>query len=203
MTIHLFPDAARELAAIGAFAAARGWVPATSGNFSKRLDARHFAITRSGIDKGSIREEDVIAVNLDEPLPRGVSAETPLHAARYRNDPSTWAILHVHALAATVLSRAAASAGALRLEGYEMHKALNGFTTHESTLELPVFPNDQDTAALAERIEAALGARPAVPGYLLAGHGLYTWGSTMGEARRHLEGLGFLLDCALEERRLK
>ena len=37
---------------------------------------------------------------------------------------------------------------------------------------------------------------------LLAGHGLYAWGRTMEEAKRHLEGIEFLLACALEERRL-
>jgi methylthioribulose-1-phosphate dehydratase len=38
---------------------------------------------------------------------------------------------------------------------------------------------------------------------LLAGHGLYAWGATMADARRHLEGLEFLLACTLEERRLQ
>jgi methylthioribulose-1-phosphate dehydratase len=42
-----------------------------------------------------------------------------------------------------------------------------------------------------------------VPGYLLAGHGLYAWGATMSEARRHVEGLEFLLAATMEERRLQ
>jgi methylthioribulose-1-phosphate dehydratase len=192
-----------EIAATGAFAAARGWVPATSGNFSCRVDERSFAITRSAVEKGAIGAEDVILVALDEPLPAGVSAEAPLHAARYASDSSIGAVAHMHSVAATVLSRAEAAAGVLRLEGYEMHKALVGFTTHESTLALPIFANDQDTRALAARIESTLGPRPGVPGYLLAGHGLYTWGLTMADARRHLEGLEFLLTCELEERRLR
>jgi methylthioribulose-1-phosphate dehydratase len=206
MTTHLpiLPSAVvEEIAAMGAFAAARGWVPATSGNFSRRVDERHFAITRSGADKGAIGPADVILVALGEPLPAGVSAEAPLHAARYRRDPAVGAVVHVHSIPSTVLSRAETQSGSLRLEGFEMHKALDGFTTHESTLALPVFANDQDTRALADRIENALEAKPGVPGYLLAGHGLYTWGRTMGAARRHLEGLEFLLACELEERRLR
>ncbi len=206
MTLHLpaIPsDVAVDIAAIGRFASLRGWVPATSGNFSRRIDDRHAAITRSGIDKGAIGANDLIVVDLNGPLPGGVSAETPLHVERYRRDPAIGAIVHVHSVAATVLSRADASQGFVRLDGFEMHKALAGITTHESTVSLPVFANDQDTQALAARIEERLGGNATVPAYLLAGHGLYVWGATMAEAQRHLEGIEFLLQCALEERRLQ
>ncbi len=206
MALHLLTvprDVANEIAAIGRLAAARGWVPATSGNFSRRIDERHIAITRSGIDKGAIEADDVVALALDAPLPGGVSAETPLHLARYRADSTIGAIGHVHSLAATVLSRADAAHGYIEMHGFEMQKALDGCVTHESTLRIPVFANDQDTAALAQRIEVELATLPAVPGYLLAGHGLYAWGSTMNDARRHLEGIEFLLGCVLEERRLQ
>ncbi|MGC2128853.1 MAG: methylthioribulose 1-phosphate dehydratase [Candidatus Aquilonibacter sp.] len=197
------PKVAADLAAIGRFAAARGWVPATSGNFSCRIDAAHAAVTRSGIDKGHIRPEDLVVVSLDGEPPAGVSAETPLHVARYRRDADVGAIVHVHTVAATVLSRADAARGFVELEGFEMHKSLRGVTTHESTLHLPIFANDQDTSRLADRIESSLAAESPVPGYLLAGHGLYAWGATMADAQRHLEGLEFLLQCSLEERRLR
>lgn len=203
LDVAIPPDIAAAIADAGRFAAARGWVPATSGNFSARLDAASAAITRSGIDKGNIAPKDLIAIALDRPLPAGVSAETPLHVARYRRDAQIGAILHVHTVAATVLSRVDESRGYVELEGFEMHKSLHGITTHESVVRLPVFGNDQETAALAERIEERLEAAPGVPGYLLAGHGLYAWGATMADARRHLEGLEFLLQCALEERRLR
>jgi len=194
---------ALDLAGIGRFVSARGWVPATSGNFSCRIDAAHAAVTRSGVDKGNIGPADVIAVPLTGALPAGVSAETPLHVARYRHDPGTGAIVHVHTVAATVLSRRDSSQGYVALEGFEMHKSLRGVTTHEGTVRLPIFANDQDTERLAERIESVIGAEPVVPGYLLSGHGLYAWGATMADAQRHLEGLEFLLQCSLEERRLR
>jgi methylthioribulose-1-phosphate dehydratase len=190
------------IADAGRFASARGWVPATGGNFSARIDGAHAAITRSGIDKGAIGARDVVAVAIAEPAPAGVSAETPLHLARYRADRAVCAVLHVHTVAATVLSRADAARGYVELAGFEMQKSLRGITTHESVVRLPVFANDQDTAGLAERIETLLEP-DAVPGYLLAGHGLYAWGASMTDARRHLEGLEFLLQCALEERRLR
>lgn len=191
-----------EIAAFGRLAASRGWVPATSGNFSRRLDARHAVVTRSGIDKGAIGAGDVAVVAIDEPVPPGMSAETPLHLARYRGDAAVGAIFHVHTVASTVLSRLDEARGLVRTDGYEMHKAI-GLRTHESAVEIPVFANDQDTERLAAAIEARLGRDGAVPGFLLAGHGLYAWGASAADARRHVEGLEFLLACHLEERRLR
>jgi len=191
-----------EIAAFGRFAALRGWVPATSGNFSRRIDAAHAAVTRSGIDKGAIGPGDVAVLAIAEPVPAGMSAETPLHLARYRTDPAVGAIFHVHTVASTVLSRLDERAGAVRTDGFEMHKAI-GLRTHESAVEIPVFANDQDTERLAAEVERRLGRAAAVPGFLLAGHGLYAWGATAADARRHVEGLEFLLACHLEERRLR
>lgn len=202
LQVHIDAGTVGELIDLGRFAADRGWVPATSGNFSRRLDAGHIAVTRSGKDKGALTAADFAIVALDEPLPPGVSAETPLHVARYRSDQAVGAVAHVHSLAATVLSRAEETNGAVELNGFEMHKALEGFTTHESTLRIPIFANAQDTVELARRIENALGSAP-VPGYLLAGHGLYAWGATVDDARRHVEAFDFLLRCALEERRIR
>ena len=195
-------SAYEEIAAFGRFAAARGWVPATAGNFSHRLDAATALVTRSGIDKGAIGPGDVAAVPLAGPIPGGMSAETPLHLARYRFGAGVGAVVHVHTVAATVLSRAAEAAGELRLSGFEMQKAFAGIATHAGEVVVPVFANDQDTAALAERIEARLGSMAAVPGYLLSGHGVYAWGATMVDARRHLEAFEFLFACLIEERRL-
>ena len=197
----LFPEAAEEIAEIGRFASERGWAPATAGNFSRRLDEKHAVVTRSGADKGALRPQDMIVVAIYEPAPKGVSAETPLHLARYRASSDVGAVIHVHTIAGTVLSRLQVVKGELRLYGYEMHKALD-FTTHESELVIPVFENMQDTMELARRVEERLAAASSVPGYLLAGHGLYAWGATMAAAKRHLEALEFLLSCELEERRL-
>jgi methylthioribulose-1-phosphate dehydratase len=202
-TVAVDPQAVETLAAFGRFAAARGWLAATSGNFSCRLDAGHALVTRSGVDKGAIGAADVAVVPLAGAIPPGMSAETPLHLARYRAVPVVGAVVHVHTIAATVLSRADVASGCVRFSGFEMQKALAGIATHADVVDLPVFANDQDTVALAATIEARLNGDAPVPGYLLAGHGLYAWGATMADARRHLEGLEFLLACTLEERRLQ
>ncbi len=198
------PDLAeRTLLALATRCHARGWARATSGNFSVRLDERHFVITKSGRDKGALSAADLIAVDLDgAPLGEGrPSAETPLHAQIYRRRAEIRAVVHTHSVAATVLSKAFASEGYVVVSGYEMQKAIARVTTHEAAIRLPIFPNDQDVPRLAELIDSELGGDERVHGYLLEGHGLYTWGQCAREAARHVEAIEFLLECILHRRR--
>lgn len=179
------------LIAFGRRASQRGWVAATSGNFSCRLEDDRVALTRSGRDKGALVPDDFVITSIGA-LPPDASAEAPLHVARYDEDPEVRAVLHVHSRAATVASRR--FSGHVVLEGWEMQKALAGVTTHEARLELPIYPNSQDISALV----AIARPRTDVPGFLLAGHGLYAWGRSVEEASRHVEALDFLLACILD-----
>lgn len=184
--------------------AERGWTPATSSNFSERLDARHVAITVSGRDKGRLVAGDIMVVDLDgNPVATSQksSAETLLHTQLYKRFAGIGCVLHTHSVNQTVASRLFAREGAIRLEGYELLKAFDGNTTHETRLDLPVLPNSQDMPELAAQVEALLDAG-RLWGYLIEGHGLYAWGRDMAEARRHLEAFEFLLACELEMRRL-
>lgn len=81
-----------------------------------------------------------------------------------------------------------------------MLKVFEGQTTHETTVPVPLFDNDQDIARLATVVAPAFGAMPA--GYIIRGHGVYVWGKDMPTALARLEGLEFLLACALERRKL-
>lgn len=193
-----------ELIRAGRFFFERGWVPATAGNFSARLDARHVAITVSGRHKGELGAEDFLVVDLDGQVRsegKKPSAELPLHLQLYRRDEAVGAVLHTHSLSATVLSRL--QRDVLVLEGYEVSKALRGIGTHEARVELPIFLNDQDVPRLAARVQAHQAGHPELHGYLIAGHGLYTWGRSVEEACRHVEAFEFLLACEIELRRLQ
>ena len=46
--------AAQELVEIGRLLSARGWVPATAGNFSRRVDPERIAITASEIGRAHV-----------------------------------------------------------------------------------------------------------------------------------------------------
>lgn len=187
----------------GRRAAARGWVPATSGNFSARIDENTIAITRSGTDKGALARSDILVVDLDAPDARA-SAEAPLHYALYRSLPALAAVNHVHSPAASVLSRNLPE-GALTLEGWELQKAFAGVRSHETVVEVPVFRNDQDTVRLAAAASARLAEAgknaTLAPGYLIGGHGLYAWGNSPAEAWRHTEALETLLSYQLSHER--
>ena len=182
-----------------------GWTPATSSNFSCRLDDRHAAITVSGLDKGRLTEADIMVVDFDgnavgsEHRP---SAETLLHVQLYKRFAEIGCVLHTHSLAQTVASRLYAGAGHVHLEGYELLKAFTGNATHETKIDIPVLPNAQDMHTLAAQVDALLD-QTRMWGYLIDGHGLYAWGRDMVEARRHLDAFEFLLECELEFRKLR
>ena len=181
-----------------------GWTPATSSNFSHRLDDRHAAITVSGRDKGRLVEDDIMVVDFDGQAvgrPLRPSAETLLHTQLYRRFPDIGCVLHTHSPVQTVASRLYAGAGHVRLAGYELLKAFHGNSTHEAAVDVPVFPNTQDMDVLAAQVDALLD-RQAMWGYLIDGHGLYAWGRDMAQARRHLEAFEFLFACELELRKL-
>lgn len=193
------------IARIGSELAARGWTPATSSNFSMRLDADTIAVTVSGRDKGALTAADVMAVALDgKPLDPALhpSAETALHLQVYRRESGAGAVLHTHSRNQTVASRLFAPQGAITLRGWELQKAITGYTTHADELVVPVFPNSQAMPDIEARVDAWLDAGKPLHAYLIEGHGLYTWGSSLAEAKRHLEALEFLLACELDLKRL-
>ncbi|MCR4456476.1 MULTISPECIES: methylthioribulose 1-phosphate dehydratase [unclassified Pseudescherichia] len=184
---------------------AKGWAPATGGNMSVRENADWCWLSESGKDKGSLTVDDFLQVEIATdraPSGRKPSAETGLHTLIYRLYPEANAVLHVHTVNATVLSRVEKLA-MLKLTGYEMQKSLSGQTSHLDTVSIPLFDNDQDIPALARRIEIYARQTPLNYGFLLRGHGLTCWGRSVAEARRHLEGLEFLFECEMQRRLLE
>ncbi|OON36466.1 methylthioribulose-1-phosphate dehydratase [Izhakiella australiensis] len=184
---------------------AKGWAPATGGNMSLRQEGRYCLLSESGKDKGALTADDFIQVEIASnhvPSGRKPSAETGLHTLIYRLYPEAGAILHTHSVNATVLSRVEKRA-AILLQGYEMQKTLREQQSHLDTVAIPLFDNDQDISALAQRIEFFASETPIKWGFLLRGHGLTCWGRDVAEAKRHLEGLEFLFQCELQRRQLE
>jgi len=194
----------------------RGWAPATSSNFSVRLNQEHCAITVSGVDKGRLCLKDVMRVDfsgqavdddsdlLNSSGRKKPSAETLLHTQLYRRDTSIGAILHTHSLTATLISMSdAGRVDSLVLDGLELLKAFTGTVSHLDALRIPIFDNSQDIAALARKVDAAMDQRGTGHVYLIRGHGIYTWGRDMNEAMRHLEAVEYLLEYSWRSRKEK
>lgn len=201
-----FATCAQQIADAGRGFSARGWTPATSSNFSMRIDDAHVAVTVSGRDKGLLTSNDVMVVDLNgEPVAttQRPSAETLLHTQLYKRWPSVGAVLHTHSMTQTLASKLWAPDGRICLAEYELLKAFAGVQTHASTLVVPVFANTQDMPALVEEIESHLAREPITHGYLIEGHGIYTWGVSMADAKRHLDAFEFILRCEIELRKLR
>jgi methylthioribulose-1-phosphate dehydratase len=202
-----FEAIAQSLVEAGRFLAGQGWAPATSGNYSARLVDGTVAITVSGRDKGQLTPADIMVVDAaGHPLSpdKRSSAETLLHTSLYQAYPAVGAVLHTHSIDCVSLSRWLLGRGhdTLRLTNYELLKALPGITTHDGEVALPVVPNSQDMVRLSETVLSRLGALPEPVGYLIAGHGLYSWGGTVPQARMATEALEVLVSCTLQEVRL-
>jgi methylthioribulose-1-phosphate dehydratase len=186
-----------EIIEAGRFLYARGWSPATSSNYSTRLSASQALLTVSGKHKGQLGPDDVLATDLAgnslEPGKKP-SAETLLHTQLYSWRPEIGAVLHTHSVNATVLSRLTPG-DSIEFEDYELQKAFSGVSTHESRVLVPIFDNDQDIARLAAKVQPWLEAHPDCVGYLIRGHGLYTWGARMSDALRQIEAFEFCLNA--------
>ena len=198
-------DAVEAIVASGRRLDARGLAPATSGNYSVRVDAGRIAVTVSGRHKGRLTRDDVMLVDergsaLENKKP---SAETGLHTLVYELFPEANAVLHVHSVPVVTLTRHLPAAAEIVLRDYEMLKAFPGITTHDTAVGIPIFANSQNIPALAQEVRKRLQAAAPVPAYLIRGHGAYGWGKDMEEAERVIEALEHLLSCEIEAIRLR
>jgi methylthioribulose-1-phosphate dehydratase len=201
-----FQDLAVKLADVGRHCYERGWALGTSGNFSAvvRKEPLTLAITTSGVDKGLLESSHVVEIDEQRHVLRGSgtpSAEATLHLAIVRSR-GAGAVLHTHSVWSTILSEAATDGG-LVIDGYEMLKGLDGVRTHQHRERLPVIENTQDWIAAAPGIETMLREHPEAHGFLIRGHGLYTWGKDLAAAKRQIEILEFLFEVMGRKRGTK
>jgi len=179
--------------------AARGWCSGTGGNFSvvTGRDPLRLLVTRSGADKERLSRGDLVPVTEHgAPACAGTaapSAEAPLHATLAVR-AGAGAVAHTHSVWGTLLSRQFEARGGLCLSGYEMQKGIAGRTAPAGDLFVPVLANSQDVTRLCAAFTVALARHPELAGLLVAGHGLYAWGRTPEDARRHAEVFEFLFE---------
>jgi methylthioribulose-1-phosphate dehydratase len=181
----------------------KGWSPATSTNYSVRSsNPAEYIISRSGVDKSKFVLEDLILIN-----PKGEvlapfnipgsksSAETEIHTHIYNKYHNVNCILHTHSVLGTVLSLAHLKNKFLRFEGFEIQKGLEGNMTHELESIIPIVPNSQVMGDILKNMDQHFTEKPSIHGFLIAGHGLYTWGKDIATAKRHIETYEFLFEC--------
>ncbi|HEX5874542.1 MAG TPA: methylthioribulose 1-phosphate dehydratase [Pyrinomonadaceae bacterium] len=194
-----FEEMAAEIAAVAKGFHARGWLLGTSGNLSAvvQREPLRLLMSPSGVDKGELKPEQLLAIDEEARIVSDYAAkpsdESLLHI-RIVKERGAGAVLHTHSVWNNILSDLHASAGGVTIEGYEMLKGLQGVKTHEHSEWLPIIENSQDMPELANIVGKTLNDHKAAHGFLLLRHGLYSWGDTLAQAKRHVEILEFLLE---------
>jgi methylthioribulose-1-phosphate dehydratase len=194
-----FSELESGLASIAKSFHGRGWLLGTSGNLSAvvQREPLRLAMSPSGVDKGELTPDRMLMIDENaQPLSpqSGKPSDESLLHIRIVKERGAGAVLHTHSVWNNILSDLYASEGGVTIAGYEMLKGLQGVRSHEHSEWLPIIDNSQNMPELAEAIAQTLSEHQSAHGFLLRRHGLYSWGETLAQAKRHIEILEFLLE---------
>ena len=180
-----------------------GWLSATSGNMSCRTADETIAITATGSHLRSLSTDDFIDVDLDGNADDGgePSGDVDVHAALYRQLDEAGAVYHVHHLEAALCSDRDEPRGFTHFHELTMLYALGVDSQgDEPTLDIPIVDVSYDIDEMVEAVTDRVGGDepPKAPCLNVKNHGLYVWGETPEEARRHVEACAYLFEYSWE-----
>lgn len=121
-------DKRREIIDTGIGLLEEKLVARTWGNISARIDADNYLITPSGLDYTSMREEDIVSVNIKTGEYTGInrpSGEKGVHSAAYEVFDDVNFVVHTHQTYATAVS----------LAGFDSLEATAGSTAGSELFE--------------------------------------------------------------------
>jgi L-fuculose-phosphate aldolase len=167
----------REICKVGRWMYRQGFVVASEGNLSVKLDAYRILVTPAGVCKGRLLPHELIVTDLQGSVVAGSgqpSSELQMHLLCYRLRPLVRAVCHAHPPTAT------------------------GFAATGRALEEAVLP---EVVSVLGKIplapygtpgtrELCAGLEPLVPSYdaiLLENHGVVTCGEDLVTAYQHME----------------
>lgn len=181
-----------DLVRFGQMLHAQGFVAATDGNLSVRLDSSRIMVTPSGFSKGMLQPEDMVIVDLQGKKLRGTtdpSSETTMHLTIYRMRPDVGAVVHAHPCTATGF----ASAGI----------ALDEPLCSEVVVTLgsvPLAPYaTTGTAELSKSLQPFIADHNAI---LMANHGVVTYGADLHQAYMRMEAVEHYAKVVLAARQI-
>jgi L-fuculose-phosphate aldolase len=170
----------------------RGFIAATDGNISARLDETRLLITPTCMCKGMMSEDDLVIVDMNGRKLEGVrntSSEVAMHLLIYRIRPDIRGIVHAHPPTATGF----AAAGI----------ALDQPLISEIVLTLGAVPLAPYGCPGTEELSETL--RPFVPEHdaiLMANHGVVAYADELERAFMHMETVEHLAKISLVTRTL-
>ncbi len=177
----------RDICTVGRWVHARGFVAATDGNISVRLDPRRILTSPTASSKGMMTPDDLVITD-----PQGVkisgrrnaSSELAMHLLIYKRRPDVNAVCHAHPVTATGYAAA----------GLPLNKAL----VSEVVLALGCIPVAKYGTPGTPELTRAL--EPLVPNYdaiLMANHGVVTYGQDLLTAFFRMETVEHFARVAL------
>lgn len=179
----------------------RGWCHGNCSNIGLVVsnEPLQLLITARNRDRSQLTNVDFVLVDTEGHSMFGEQALLPLQARLYSllaEQTSAQCILHTHSVSTHFLSVRLAALGGLLIEGSQVLTALDGITSHEHTLWVPILENSKEVSALADQVRSALqNASKPLHGLIIQQNGLLTWGHNAAEAIRHAESLEFMIEC--------
>ena len=168
----------------------RGFVAATDGNLSVRLDSRHLLVTPTCMSKGMMRAGDMVIVDMEGNRvagKRNVSSEIGMHLLIYRLRPDVQGIVHAHPPTATGFAAS----------GFDLNRPL----VCEVVVGLGSIPlaryGTPGTPELTEALDPLIPHHDAI---LMANHGVVTFGSSLENAYMKMETVEHIARIALVAR---
>lgn len=156
-----------------------GFVAAYDGNVSYRTINNTIMITKSGICKGDVRENDLVEIDLDGKIISGkhkISTEHKIHLLAYKKRKEVNAVVHCHPIYATAFAL--------------LDKGLNKHYLPEVLLTIGKVPLCKYATPSTEDVPVSL--EPYIRyswAMLLQNHGALTLGKTLDEAYFKMEKL--------------
>ena len=157
----------------------RNLTVSAGGTMSVRINDREILITPSGVNKGLVREDDLVKMDMDGNVLSGgkPSIEHKFHLGIYRENPETNAVVHCHPLyCLAILTR-----------GEDLKSTL----TPEGVLLLDQVPTCRYATPGSDELVEAVMEYANAPAMLMARHGAITQGRTLEEAYYLMEELEF------------
>src|SRR5436305_15310016 len=177
----------RDIVRFGEMLHSLGFIAATDGNLSVRLDENRILVTPTGMSKGMMTPSDLVVVDMNGRKLKGkreVTSEIGMHLLIYRMRPDVNGIVHAHPRTATGFA-----AAGIALDQPLACEVVIGLG------QIPLAPyGTPGTPELARTLE------PLVPQYdaiLMANHGVVTYGSDLQSAYMKMETVEHFAQIAL------
>lgn len=185
-----------------------GWVTGTGGSISIKTSENKIFMSPSSVQKERMVASDIFVMDdkgvvIKEGVnPDGIKVKLsqchPLFMSAYLHRNSG-AVIHTHSIWAVLVSLY--SGDEFRATHMEMIKGIEHHG-YESELVIPVIDNTPQEEDLRDSLTAALLKYPKANAVIVRRHGVYVWGRDWRHAKAQCECLDYVMQLAVEMRRM-